>query len=162
MNIIVTSKRAFDELMLKHDITDENVENKNDTFFISINSTLPVPASGEEDEPPHFQKSHENVLVQRFDDVDKDYYKDLDGKKLSAKAFTEDQAREMAAFILKNAHRKSCIVHCAAGISRSGAVGTFINDFVKGDWFVFKKTNPHIHPNVHVLSQLRKAMEEMT
>ncbi len=158
MEILVTSKRGFDSLMKTHNITDENVESRSDTFFISINSTLPVPQSGEEDEPPYFSQNYANVLVQRFDDLEEDIYRD---GKLYAKAFTSEQATEMVKFILKNQHRKKCVVHCAAGVSRSGAVGTFINDYYGESLEVFKKINPHIHPNVHVKVLLGKALYEI-
>ena len=158
MYIIVTSKTAFDSLMVRKNITADNVEDWRSTFFISINSTLPVPQSGEEDEPPYFDKNYANVLVQRFDDVDEDLYRE--GKGRIATAFTFAQAQEMYDFIIKNLHRKSCVVHCAAGVSRSGAVGSFVNEIIKGDWKTFREVNPHTHPNMHVVQMLRRVHRE--
>jgi len=48
------------------------------------------------------------------------------------------------------------VVHCSAGISRSGAVGTFACDFCNLDYNEFIKANPYIMANQHVLSLLRK------
>lgn len=45
-------------------------------------------------------------------------------------------------------------VHCAAGISRSGAVGEFLCRYFNLDSSAFHKQNPHIRPNPHVLSVL--------
>ena len=48
------------------------------------------------------------------------------------------------------------IVHCDAGISRSGAVGTFAVDFLGLDYEVFTKENPCLMPNFHVYNLLRR------
>jgi len=47
-----------------------------------------------------------------------------------------------------------------AGISRSGAIGLFINDFFGGDKELFKKENPYIHPNWRVFTMLKNQMNK--
>jgi len=155
MKVFITSKTAFDDLMKRKGITNENVESHKKTFFISINDSCGT------DEIPYFENK-ENVKVLFFDDVEKDLEVPIIGTKevLVAKAFTSVQAKELLEFIESHKDKESCIVHCAAGISRSGAVGTFVNDFYGGDWFEFKKQNPYIHPNGLVLRLLKSAVAE--
>ena len=149
MKVFITSKTAFDDMMKRKGITNENVETYKKTFFISINDTCGT------DETPYFENK-DNVIVLFFDDVETD----IQTKHGIAKAFTNIQAKQLLQFIDRNKDKESCIVHCAAGISRSGAVGTFVNDYFKGDWFEFKKTNPYIHPNGLVFRLLKKAAME--
>jgi len=69
------------------------------------------------------------------------------------KLFDEDDARKIIAFIDKaNAAtaNSSLVVHCDAGISRSGAVGTFACDYLGLDYMTFKEMNRNIRPNVYV------------
>ncbi len=157
MKVFITSKTAFDRLMKSKGITNENVENHKKTFFISINDT-----SGT-NEIPYFENK-KNVKVLFFDDVETDLEIPILGTKevKVAKAFTSVQAKELLEFIESNKDKESCIVHCAAGISRSGAVGTFINDYFGENWFEFKKTNPHIHPNGLVLRLLKNELKFLT
>jgi predicted protein tyrosine phosphatase len=58
-------------------------------------------------------------------------------------------------FIEANNNKISFIIHCSAGISRSGAVAQFINDYFDFDEEKFKLNNPFIHPNPHVFSLLK-------
>jgi len=44
-----------------------------------------------------------------------------------------------------------------AGVSRSGAVGEFVNGYAQGDWARFKRDNPQILPNGRVLRMLNDA-----
>ena len=155
MKVFVTSKTAFDDLMKRKGITNENVESHTKTFFISINDSCGT------DEIPYFENKA-NVRVLFFDDVETDLEIPIIGTKevQVAKAFTNVQAKELLDFIDSHKDKESCIVHCAAGISRSGAVGTFVNDYYGGDWFEFKKQNPYIHPNGLVLRMLKGAVAE--
>jgi predicted protein tyrosine phosphatase len=75
-------------------------------------------------------------------------------------AMNNEQAKQIIDFIEANKDKEICIVHCAAGISRSGAVGTFINDLYGEPYEVFRMINPYIHPNSHVLSTLRKMLNK--
>lgn len=150
MHVLITSKDTFDTLMEMRGITNDNVEQHNQTCFISINDPQGTP------EVPYFTE-HANVKVLFFHDLEEDVEHPKYG---TLKAFTMDQARELCDFILNNKDKTNCIVHCAAGVSRSGAVGTFINDFFKGDLYEFHKRNPYIHPNAHVLRLLKNAAIE--
>jgi len=48
------------------------------------------------------------------------------------------------------------IVHCAAGVSRSGAVGVFACRYLNLDEYNFRKINRYIAPNMYVLDVLNK------
>ena len=141
--------------MLKKGITNDNVEQYSNTFFISINGTR--AGDGIEWNKTYFTDK-ENVKVIFFDDVDKDYTINIvgTGKTETVKALTEQQAEELFEFIDKHKDKETCMVHCAAGISRSGAVGQFINDYTRSDKEVFKRNNPHILPNNLVVRLLHK------
>lgn len=143
MEVFVLNKEAFNRLMLNSNIDNENVEGINDHFFISINDSSINKT---------YFENKRNVKVLFFDDVEED----IVHSKGTAKAFTEEQAEELFDFIQKNKDKKICYVHCSAGISRSGAVGTFVNDYYGGDYYQFKKRHPHIHPNGLVLALLKR------
>jgi predicted protein tyrosine phosphatase len=146
MQIFALPKIAFDQMLIDHKVTEENVEQQEKLAFISINNH-------ERDKEPYFKKDHPNVKVMWFDDVDQDYEVPsvgTPGKIIHVKAFTLEQAKELYAFIKANKHRHTIFVHCTAGVARSGAVATFINDFVSGNWETFKRHNASIQPNAHV------------
>jgi predicted protein tyrosine phosphatase len=151
MKVFVTSKIGFDKTMKDKGITNDNVESYKKTFFVSINDT------NDSTQKPYFGNKT-NVKVLFFDDTEKDLETTSD-KKRSVKAFTEEQTTELLEFIESNKDKETCIVHCAAGISRSGAVGTFITEYFNSDFDWFKKTNPQIHPNRWVLDLLKKKLK---
>ena len=142
MKVHVLAKLEFDNLMKVNEIVDKNVEKYDNIMLISIMDT-------HSSEDPWFEKNHSNVINLSFDDVEEDMQ--------GAKAFSEAQARKLFKFIDENKEKESCIVHCSAGISRSGAVGTFVNGYCGGDWELFKRTNPWISPNARVSRMLNDA-----
>jgi predicted protein tyrosine phosphatase len=145
MKVLVLNKSDFDTAMKAHGINNDNVEKYNNFFFISIINT-------NTDDIPHFENKN-NVKVLYFDDVDKD--------TATEKKFSEKQAKELIDFIEINKNKNTCIVHCAAGMSRSGAVGTFINDYYGGDYNEFKTNNPQVISNVSVLRTLKHVYYEI-
>lgn len=141
MEILVLSQREFEEIMIKNGINNNTVELHEDTFFISIHESKAKET---------YFDNKENVKVMRFDDCTFDF--------ADMVSFTKKQALELLDFIDENINKKTCIIHCAAGISRSGAVGTFICDYTESDYKEFSKLNPHILPNILVLNRLKKAV----
>jgi len=144
MNVHVVNKQVFDEIMYKHGVTNENVHSNKLHFFILIHDSVPR----DEQDVPLFEDGP-NVKSLRFDDTEgcEDVaLMGTDGKH-QAKAFTETDAEELLNFIASNKDKETCIVHCSAGFSRSGAVGEFVNDFFGGNYFKFKRVNPHVKPN---------------
>lgn len=148
MKVLVKSKLEFDKTMKDSGIDNSNVEQK-DILFISINDT-----NGRISEP--YFENKENVLVLYFDDTTKDLEIPILGTDEVKKvvAFTKEQASEIIDFLDKNKDKKLAIIHCAAGVSRSGAVGQFANDYFGGNYFEFKNNNQNIQPNPHVLRLL--------
>jgi len=159
MRVHVLSKRLFDKLMADNKITDENVEKMDSIFFISITDTpqvLRMMGFDENYNDHYFKEDHDNVLNLEFDDVEHDGQSSPtnDG---DTRAFSESQAEMLYQFIKKHRDKETCIVHCQAGISRSGAVGSFINGYCQGDWEKFKRDNPQVMPNPRVHRMLNAA-----
>jgi len=159
MRVHVLSKVEFDGLMVQNKIVDENVEKFDSIFFISL-------IDNHNQKGHYFKKDHNNVMNLRFDDVEHDGENprvladdpDLDNMDSeNVKAFSKKQANDLYKFIKKHRDAETCIVHCMAGISRSGAVGTFVNGFAQGDWELFKRDNPFISPNGRVHRMLNTA-----
>jgi len=148
--VLVISKREFDKVMRDNKITAENIENRSKVAFISINDTFGTT------ETPFFKEDKENLRILFFDDVTED-------TKLNwgtAKAFNKEQGKIVLEFLNKIKDRDTLIVHCHAGISRSGAVGQFAADYFGLDYKEFRNLNPHIHPNSTVTRILRELARE--
>lgn len=146
MEIFIFSKQQFDDLMIRHNITNDNIIER-DIMFISINDS--------NTENIFFKENKSNLLIIKFDDVSENEALEYNQKnETKLKAFDENDAKNIISFIEQNKDKKSCIIHCSAGISRSGAVGLFINDYFNLNYKEFIKTNPHIHPNQHILRVL--------
>ena len=151
MNINVLSKPVFNNLMREHKINDDTVENYKDVFFISINDTKTSPYYKES----WFKRDHDNVKVLYFDDVESEGETSPTNSG-KCKPFTEKMAEDLCNFINKNLGSGQAIIHCEAGISRSGAVGSFICDMSKSNFPKFLRDNPQISPNGRVLRMLNK------
>ena len=114
-----------------------------DNRIISINS-VSFPA-----EPPPFTEEFldaDNLLILYFDDVDEGF----------PHAMTPEQAKQIVDFVRIEDDRP-IIVHCTAGISRSGAVGEvlnwYFNRYLKDNPPVYRLNeimNRDIVPNNHV------------
>ena len=144
--IKVLSKPEFNSLMVNNKVNDENVEGLENLALISINDTHGNWAVS------WFDSDHPNVLRLWFDDIEHDLETSPTNPH-KCKAFSPEQAKQVFDFINEN-YEKDFIVHCSAGISRSGAVGAFINDFFAWDRLNFEKNNPHILPNPRVRRML--------
>ena len=132
-------------------ITDANVEQHDDTMFISIVSPVEPDLSKKDNSDSYFKECHSNVKVMSFGD-----YMDSEAKS-NPNVFTKEQAKELYEFIIKNKDKKMAILHCGAGISRSGAIGTFLfENFGDGNYEEFKRKNPQICPNPRVLRLLNE------
>lgn len=169
MKVYVLGKNQFDSLMDRQQVTDDSIAEKTDVFIISINNTQNCDSIN----VPYFKENKSNLKIMYFDDVDSDIYDTklttdengkvvsfLDYTKIIAKAMTYDQAVELVDFIVANKNKKQCIVHCTAGISRSGAIGMFINELYGEIYSEFIRKNSNIHPNTYILNLLRKAYSQ--
>ena len=113
----------------------------NECRIISINDASIHP------EPPPFSRrylKHPNLLVLFFDDVEKE----------GPTSFSSDMAKQIVRFVQETG---DCplLIHCTAGISRSGAVGLAIAEQC-GCVEEFRRGNPDIMPNQLVLQKLRQ------
>jgi predicted protein tyrosine phosphatase len=141
--VLVLSKERFKDFICFNNITDENVESKN-ICIISINDGGAKP----------LLSKAENVNVMFFDDTSENELH----LSPSLVHFNTENAAEIIQFIEKHSSKDLFIVHCTMGVSRSGAVGTFINDYFGLDYFQFKRNNPIIQPNQFILSQLKQQL----
>lgn len=151
MIVRVLSKDRFDDIMPRMRIpSTKEVQEHTDKAFISImNSELPNS---------YFPQDYSNVLRLVFDDVtEEENEKRIKSGRQEMQLFTREQAETIVEFISRNSHVKEFYVHCLAGVSRSGAVGTFINDvYGEETYFQFLDENPIIKPNYFILALLRR------
>jgi len=145
MKIIVLGRALFNEYLTRKGITNDNVEQQDKIFFISINNH-------DDKQSSYFSSNKKNIISMIFGDLEQDTEVDIIGenRKEVVKAMTQEQAAELYAFIKANKDKEAVIIHCTAGVSRSGAIGVFINDFIGGNWEELKRLNPNIQPNAHV------------
>lgn len=155
MKVRTASKLQFDGYLRNHSITDENVETFNDLAFISITSTGDYENS-------YLKEDHKNYLKLKFDDINAEEYRlynDSQNRSNELTLFTEEMAEQIIDFIW-TVKAKVCLVHCSAGVSRSGAVGTFIHECFKSESDEeFNRTNQHIHPKEYIIEMLRNTLE---
>jgi predicted protein tyrosine phosphatase len=152
--VSVCGIKEFEQLMKSNRLDDSNVEKMEQTAFISIVSPqrqnegymFRLHGSGDEH---YFKENHPNVLNVDLNDVETD--------EGDYKAITSEQSTEIMAFILRN-ERKDFIIHCHAGISRSGGIALFMFDHF--DWVDRGKFNlevqPRIVPNMRIYRELTK------
>jgi len=155
MRIRTFPKDYFDSVMIQANITADNVTSQ-PRCFISINDTCGT------DEKPYFKENTENVLVLFFDDIDNDLYikNDTNGKEMWHRAMTEEQAKEIIRFIDKNKDKMECIIHCGAGVRRSGSVAKFINKYLDLPWSKFHEDNRHILPRESIIKTLESCTQK--
>lgn len=155
MRIKVVSRRYFEEKKGTAELGEILASSR----VVSIQSTY-----GMDSEPP-FEKemlSHPNLLSMVFDDEWDPSYAAYDFIRL----FKAEDAARIVRFVGDG--RMSLIVHCTAGISRSGAVGFAL------DWYFnqhahknpahhdfFAKSNPQIRPNPLVLEVMMNYLKEI-
>jgi predicted protein tyrosine phosphatase len=99
------------------------------------------------------EKNPSKILRLLFDDIT-----ESEADNPALRIFTQDYAKKIKEFIdsFKNSYKwfdGMLYVNCAAGISRSGAVGYCLNEYInnnKENYFyynLFKEQNSHIQPN---------------
>lgn len=97
---------------------------------------------------PHIKE----VLTLQFDDISEKEH-EVEGLKL----MNEYQANRIWCFINKHRNKvKNIIVHCTAGISRSGAIGCVLARYLNGDDNYLLATGKYI-PNKHVYKLMCEA-----
>ena len=156
--IYVLSYPTFKETLGRIESHKLNNFDAQDMCVICINDTI-VP--GFESDHPYFKTDFDNVLQLYFDDVTEDCEVPIMGRDTThtVKAMTTEQAYNIINFVSKMIEigkTKNVLIHCRAGISRSGAVGSFLTNLLNIPYTEFKRYNPQILPNPHVLSTLNR------
>lgn len=131
---------------------------ENDLFGYIKNNKVAVISIIDTDSPDLFGPdiSNENVLTLHFDDITPkmaiQFNSDQDSER-KIRAMSFKQGSEIINFINSKQEYESnfeLFVHCSAGISRSGAVGLFVNQYLNLDESEFYSNNPQILPNYWV------------
>lgn len=94
-----------------------------------------------------------------FWDVDDKHFRGVKLDYPEAILFNKDHANQIISFLdaaKLDIADSVLVIHCQAGISRSGAVGTFACDYCDLDYNKFMKDNPDIFSNQYVLNLLRR------
>ena len=154
----VMSIKEFARAMEAGKLNDNNIEEVKDIAIISItcgdnsNDMFLSGLHGTNDEH-YFKENHANVLNIEFFDIDEEV--EVNGKLYVP--FTTEQANRLIDFIEVN-QNKNYIIHCHAGISRSGAVAQFITDFYGwADKSTFRfQYGKRIVPNTEVSKKLKE------
>lgn len=156
--VYVFSHREFDETMQKNGLTSNNVGERYDDAFISINSTDGVQADYFEKPQIHyFDGKSDNVLNMEFDDIENDQ---LEHEGVLFYGITKIQAKRIVDFI-ENHKGKNFYIHCKAGKSRSQGVCRYILDMY-GEKFGYdedrstRMENPCRTPNARVVRMLKR------
>lgn len=102
-----------------------------------------------------YDKTLDNFLQVKMWDVKEDIY--CDGELIYEKP-TDEALQQITDFINKHSSKQAFIIHCTAGISRSGAVARFVFDKFAGDVDVlqFNEGNKYIRPNQYILERLKE------
>jgi len=135
------SKQRFKDL----NCNDETVEQFDNLWVISI--------YGSAEESPFFKSEHYNVLCLQVDDI-----LDPDVENNNLILFNEEHAEKVCEFInnLKSREEFTLVIHCHAGICRSGAIAEFARNILRLSLEDFNRENQHILPNCHISKVLRE------
>lgn len=154
-NIFVFSRARFKDEILKM-----NEDHFLNGAFISIHSPK-VGMSFNDTES--ILESSSNVLNLWFHDADPISEEPLifNGIEITLEPtvlFDTDMALQIHQFVKQNEKAKFWIIHCTAGISRSGAVGEILSEYFHIPYQQFKRDNPQVNPNIYVKNILKQIM----
>jgi predicted protein tyrosine phosphatase len=160
MKILIFNKREFNRFMEFNGVTDENVESK-DMLIVSINNAANMGWwDANRDVKSYFKRHHSNVKIMHFPDYGENMaLKCIEDGDFSV--FNQEKADSLYEFIKQNKDKSLAVLHCGAGVSRSGAVGTFIFDLYGKQTMTydeFKNKNRRIQPNQYVLKLLTRSL----
>jgi predicted protein tyrosine phosphatase len=161
--VYALSWHSFCATMQHNKVDDSNIESRTSAI---------IEIMGEQDllgMPFYFKEDHPNVIRLIFDDVLEDLqvikiagYGGDTREYIPVVVMKEEQGRQIVKFVRTNEKAVNFIIHCAAGVSRSGAVAKFINEVFGGTDREFHFLNPYVKPNYVVLNMLRNLQQTMT
>lgn len=100
-----------------------------------------------------------HTISLKFHDLSEEQYKRIKkvDPKTKVKLFSKDNAQSILNFIddVKQTDIENLVVHCAAGISRSGAVGLFLCRYLQLNEEKFREKNK-ICPNFYIVNKLNE------
>lgn len=182
IEIHTLSAADFKHTMRRNNLYDSNIEQRTDLAVISIGNSLednyPDDIFSNGPSSRWFRYQHKNVLNLTFDDITypekwqmtpqfakQPADSESAGNAISGSAcvlFDEEMARRLLHFVDDNRTAKTWIVHCSAGVSRSGAVSLWLKDCLKARYGIEANNidGRHAVPNAHVLRVLDKILHQ--
>lgn len=92
------------------------------------------------------------------------YFHDYDKPQKDVILMSENDVKKIINFLKSKDLSKPLIVHCTAGISRSGAIGIVLNEVYnknnKSDFDYFNIVNKKIRPNKYILELMRNVLKK--
>lgn len=135
--ILALSKRVFENV-----VTSDNI--KRGIAYISI--------LDKDNEEQRYHLSN-NFLQVRMWDIEEDIF---ENGELKYEKPSDHVLLQILEFIEQNKHLDNFIVHCSAGISRSGAVVRYLSETLDNvDLEFYNTNNKHIHPNLYIYKRLK-------
>ena len=115
---------------------------------------------------PIFERDTARIITLRFHDLDAQWPVDPERDPRPSYVFmNQEDANRIVNHVVKfHEHPEpwELLVNCMAGVSRSGAVGTFARRLAAISYGNFKKRNPGLHPNRHVRRLLVQELRTRT
>ena len=173
VEIHTLSVADFKRTMKNNDLYDSNIEQRTDIAVISIGNSFedtdPDDIFSNGPSSRWFRYQHKNVLNLTFDDITVSEKVAGAGKTLSGESaaleseyvlFDDEMARHLVNFVEENLTARIWIVHCSAGISRSGAVSKWLKDQLELRYGIEAKNvdGRYAVPNAYVLRVLDKIL----
>lgn len=138
--------QAIPKLVFDKHFTDKEFKYYDYACFISI---LDIDNNEQK-----FDTTIDNFLQVKMWDIEKDLF---ENDELKYEKPSENELQRIVEFVNKHKDKSVYMVHCSAGISRSGAVATFIKEkfLSEVDKEKFMKENKFIQPNLYILNRLK-------
>ena len=136
--------KAIAKLVFDKHFTDKEFKYYDYACFISII----------DNDEKKFDKLIDNFLQVKMWDIEEDLF---ENGQLKYERPNDKELKNIVDFINKYKDKSVFIVHCSAGISRSGAVATFLYDkfLSEIDKEQFRRENRYIIPNLYILNRLK-------
>lgn len=138
--------KAIPKLVFDKYFTNKEFKDYDYACFISI---LDVDNNEQK-----FDESADNFLQVKMWDIEEDLF---ENGELKYEKPNDNELKKIVDFVNKHKDKSVFIIHCSAGISRSGSVVTFLYDkfLSEIDKEKFRRENKHIVPNIYILNRLK-------